>query len=239
MDLIATKRSIVVACDVPTLERFRWLVAETAAVPGVGAYKVGLQLALSYGLRSVVEVARAISSLPLIYDHQKGATDIPEMGARFADACKSAGVDAVVLFPLSGPETEKTWVRECQRVGLSVLVGAHMTHRRYLASEGGFIIDGAPRLAFEIAADLGVTDFVVPGNKPSSVRTAREFLDAKGAPYSLYAPGFITQGGEISECGRAAGERWHAIIGSAIYTSADPRAMASSLARRITDGTGS
>lgn len=33
----------------------------------------------------------------------------------------------------------------------------------------------------------------------------------------LYAPGFIDQGGIITECGKVAGENWHAIVGSAIY----------------------
>ena len=144
-------------------------MAETNGVSGVGAYKIGLELSLKYGLDRIVNVARAHTELPLIYDHQKGGTDIPKMGTNFAEVCHSAGINAVILFPLTGPETEQHWVRECKRVGLHVLVGGLMTHKGFLASEGGFVLDEAPVRIFDIATNLGVTDFVVPGNKPSSV----------------------------------------------------------------------
>lgn len=233
MELIAAKKSVIVACDIPTIEKLEWLIKATTDVAGVGAYKIGLQLALKYGLNKIVTIARSITKHPLIYDHQKGGTDIPEMGPKFAQACKAAGVDAVILFPLSGPETERKWIEACKGSGLRVLVGAHMTHKAFLSSEGGFILDDAPMRAFEMAADLSVTDFVVPGNKPESVLKLRNFLEGKGVTYTLYAPGFITQGGEISDCGRVAGERWHAIVGSAIYTASDPHLTASSLTRKI------
>jgi orotidine-5'-phosphate decarboxylase len=233
MDLIEAKRSLVIACDVPTIDKLEWLIKATTDVAGVGAYKVGLQLALKYGLDTLVKSAKAITKLPIIYDHQKGATDIPEVGTKFAQVCKAAGVDCVILFPLSGPQTERAWIQACKSSGLHVLVGAHMTHKAFLSSEGGFILDDAPTRIFEMAADLSVTDFVVPGNKPESVLKLRHFLESKGAQYTFYAPGFIAQGGEISECGRVAGEKWHAIVGSAIYKAADPHSVAKSLTRQI------
>lgn len=97
--IIERYRSVIPACDVPTLEEFEEIVKETADVEGIGGYKVGLELGLSYGLGRVVEVARKYTAKPIIYDHQKAGTDIPDTGKNFAEVCKRAGVDAVILFP--------------------------------------------------------------------------------------------------------------------------------------------
>ena len=43
-------------------------------------YKVGLSLALDCGLPKVVEIAREYTDKPIIYDHLKAGTDIPEVG---------------------------------------------------------------------------------------------------------------------------------------------------------------
>jgi len=238
MALIERERSIIVAADVETLPDLKNLVQNTCFVEGVGGYKVGLALALTYGLPQVVSTIREITSLPIIYDHQKGGTDIPEMGGKFAAACKQAEVEAVILFPFGGAKTEVEWIKACREQGLTVLVGAHMTQPEFLASEGGFVADDAPERIFKIAAENGVRDFVVPGNKPEHVeryRTLLENLLGKGN-FTLYAPGFITQGGEISETGRVAGEKWHAIVGSAIYNAPDPTEAAKKITFQILQG---
>jgi hypothetical protein len=41
--------------------------------------------------------------------------DIPETGELFAKVCKDAGVDAVILFPQAGPETEKAWIKDWKK----------------------------------------------------------------------------------------------------------------------------
>jgi orotidine-5'-phosphate decarboxylase len=94
-----------------------------------------------------------------------------------------------------------------------------MTHGQFLVSEGGYIADDAPVRIFENAYNLDVRDFVVPGTKIQWVKDLRERLTnlLGDGNYDLYAPGFISQGGDITECGQAAGPRFHAIVGSAIY----------------------
>jgi orotidine-5'-phosphate decarboxylase len=236
MALIERDKSIIVAADVETLKALNDLVRETCLVEGVGGYKVGISLTLPYGLPQVVSTIREITTnLPIIYDHQKGATDIPEMGRKFAAACRQAGVEAVILFPFGGAKTEVEWIKACQEQELTVLVGAHMTQPEFLASEGGFVADNAPERIFEIAAANEVRDFVVPGNKPEYVKKYRELLEkllGKGN-FTLYAPGFVTQGGEISETGKEAGEKWHAIVGSAIYNAQYPNEAARKMTAQI------
>ncbi len=232
--IVHLDKSVVVAADVEA-SKLSKLVEETCIVEGIGGYKVGLSLALEEGLARVVGTVKDHTGLPVIYDHQKAGNDIPAMGAEFARVCKRSGVDAVILFPFAGEATERDWIKACQDKHLGVLVGAHMTQPKFLWSEGGSLADEAPERIFTIAAQEGVTDFVVPGNKVEYVdryRTLFEGILGKGN-FTLYAPGFITQGGEISDFAKAAGDKWHAIVGSAIYKAVDMRATTEQMTRQL------
>lgn len=231
--IVDFKRSVIPACDVSTDREFEHIIKETHEVLGIGGYKIGLQLTIIYGIQHLINIVRKYTKLPVIYDHQKAGNDIPEMGKNFASACSLAGIDAVILFPFAGSLTEREWIKACQDKGLGVLVGGHMTQSAFLQSEGGFIADDAPRRIYEIAAECGVNDFVVPGNKPQYIEEYRNLFEKLAIPYTLYAPGFLTQGGEISECGKVAGESWHAIVGSGIYKAPDMKEAASRFVRQL------
>ncbi len=215
--IIKLDRSVIPACDVSDIKQFEAIVKETAGVKGIGAYKLGFQLALKYGLPRLVKAARAFTNKPLIYDHQKAATDIPDVAEKFAEVCKSSGIDAVIFFPQAGPETEKAFIQAAQKACLGVIVGGEMTHPAYLQGDNGFILNEAPKRMYEIAVQLGVNNFVVPGNKPEKIAFYRQFLESKGIKPVLYSPGLVTQGGELTESAKAAGKNWHAIIGRALY----------------------
>ncbi|SRR5260221_388947 len=232
--VIDRDKSVIVAADVE-FSRLPELVQQTCLVEGISGYKVGLELALERGLPDVVGVVKDNSDLHVMYDHQKAGNDIPETGGRFAKVCKNAGVDSVILFPFAGSKTERDWIRACQDAGLGVLVGAHMTQPEFLYSEGGSIADNAPERIFTIAAENGVRDFVVPGNKIEYVAKYKELLDQQlgEGNFTLYAPGFITQGGEISDFAKAAGNKWHAIVGSAIYKATNINEAAKQMTRTI------
>ncbi|MFH1423973.1 MAG: orotidine 5'-phosphate decarboxylase / HUMPS family protein [Candidatus Nealsonbacteria bacterium] len=226
--LITLEKSVIPACDVADLDKLYDLVAATKDVPGIGGYKIGLELAIPYGLAAIVKSIRyQHTQLPIIYDHQKGGTDIPELGTKFAKAVKGSGVDAVILFPFGGAATEEAWIKACQDAGLTVLVGGHMTQAKFLDNEGGFISFNAPELIYKIAAKNGLTDFVVPGNKTDFVLQYRQVLNEVlgEGKFTLYAPGFISQGGDITETGKVAGGNWHAIVGGAIYNNEGVDAM--------------
>lgn len=221
LDLIEG-RTIIPACDMDDIERFESLVKETSDNPRIGGYKVGFQLALGHGLPRVVEVARKHAPQKrIIYDHQKAGADIPDTGAAFARVCKNAGVNAVILFPQSGPVTQVRWVGEALQQGLSVIVGGEMTHEGYKASEGGWIRDDALEEMYLLGAKQGVRHFVVPGTKIDRIGVYRNLLEAEGVDPIFFAPGFVAQGGSISDAGRAAGEKWHAIVGRAIVDAED------------------
>lgn len=228
--IILLNRSVIPACDVVGLENLEKLVSATCGVRGIGGYKVGLGLVIYFGLQEVVDTIRKFTELPIIYDHQKGGTDIPDLGVKFASVCKDVGVNAVIIFPLAGSVTEEAWIKACQDKDLGVIVGGEMTHPKYLYSEGGYIADSAPETIYLNALKLGVSDFVVPGNKPEKIKYYREILESDSV---FYSPGLIAQGGEITEAAKAAGDQWHAIIGRGLYMADDIQSTAKRFTSRL------
>jgi orotidine-5'-phosphate decarboxylase len=231
MQIIKLNKSIIPSCDVSDLNKLKNLVKETCSVEGIGGYKIGLELALRFGVPVVIDTIRKFTNLPIIYDHQKAATDIPELGEKFAKAVK--GVNAVILFPFTGPETEKAWIKACKKAKLGVIVGGEMTHKGFLESEGGFISEKESLKIYEIAAEQKVNDFVVPGNKPEKIKLYKAFLEARGVKPIFYSPGLIAQGGNITESAKAAGSNWHAIVGRALYNTKDINKSAKELVKNL------
>ncbi len=231
--VIAAERSVIPACDIETIEEFEKLVQQTADLPGIGGYKVGFELGLTYGLPKVVEVARKHTDKPIIYDHQKAATDILDTGKKFARVCKNAGIDTVIFFPQAGPETERAWIYHALNKDLKVIVGGRMTHPAYAVSEGGFITDEGAMEMYRIAARAGVNNFVVPGNKLHVIDSVKRMIESEGIEPIFHSPGFISQGGKIEDAVQVAGKSWHAIIGTAIYNSPDMRKAAEECTSQI------
>ncbi len=234
MPLIKYRRSIIPGCDVRTLKELRNLVGLTHDIDKVGAYKVGAILAICCGLPDAVRVIREYTDIPIIYDHQKGMTDIPDLGRIFTRSLKDAGIDALIGFPMSGPSTQRTWTEDCRDAGLEVLIGGEMTHEHYRRSEGGYLSDDALDEIYLNGARQGVTNFVVPGNKPDAVVHYRELLTPRVKDgLTLYSPGFVAQGGVISDAAKAAGDSWHAIVARGIYAAKDIRAATKELTRSL------
>lgn len=230
--IINEPRSIIPACDVGA-EHYEALLKETADLSGIGAYKIGFALSLSIGLPRAVEIARRYTHKPLIYDHQKAGSDIPDTGRVFARVCREAGIDAVILFPHAGPETERAWIEYCRNENLNVIVGGLMTHKKFVRSEGGYIADEAVIELYVLAASLGVNDYVVPGNNPVAISKIRAMLERERAQPVFYSPGFVAQGGALRDAVEAAGHNYHAIVGRGIYAAPDMRKAAMDLCMQM------
>jgi orotidine-5'-phosphate decarboxylase len=230
MPIIKLKKSIIPSCDVDSLEKLQKLVKSTYSVKGIGAYKIGFELVIPFGIEKVVKTIRKITKLPIIYDHQKAGTDIPEMGEKFMKACNL--VDAVILFPQAGPETEVAWIKAAQQAKMNVIIGGEMTHQAFLKEAGGFIDDNAPKRIYEIAASMGVADFVIPGNKLDKAIEYINLIKNKIKNPVFYSPGLVAQGGSISDLAKKL-DSWHAIIGRAIYEAKDMKKAAEELAKEL------
>lgn len=230
MPITNLKKSIIPSCDVDSLEKLIKLVKATCSVKGIGAYKIGFELVIPFGIEKVVKTIRKATNLPIIYDHQKAGTDIPEMGEKFMNVCKL--VDAVILFPQAGPETEVAWIKAAQQAKMNVIIGGEMTHQAFLKEAGGFIDDNAPKRIYEIAVSMGVTDFIIPGNKPDRAMEYVNLIKSKIKNPVFYSPGLITQGGKISHLAKKL-DLWHAIIGRAIYEARDMKKACEEIAKEL------
>lgn len=222
--IIEADRSIIPACDVG-LEQFKDIVRDTHESPAIGAYKLGFTV-LPNGLLAYVETARRYTEKPLIYDHQKAATDVPDTGSNFAASMRDCGIDAAILFPRDDDfATQYRWTRELQDNGIGVIVGGELTSR---------LPTPATDRIYQYAVGQDVTNFVVPGNKPGRVEHYRQMMERsfKIEP-TFFAPGFVAQGGKISDAGQAAGERWHAIVGRAITRAEDYQRAVEELASQL------
>lgn len=232
MRLFHTKYGIIPACDVDSLDQLDDLIRETCNLEFIVGYKIGMQLAIANGVPSVSAVIRCYTSLPIIYDHQKFGTDIPDIcGGKVLEVLKSAGVDALIIFPHSGTETLKATINGCKQRNIVAIVGGEMTHRGYLVKEGGYIADNAPERIYTDAANLGVEHFIIPGTKIDSMKKHKErLLKAIQLP-SLLFPGIGTgQGGDICEAFLAARPcPSYAIVGRGIYAQSDKKAAATAL----------
>jgi len=228
--LIEKKRSIIPACDVYTDSELINLIKTTHEHPAVGAYKIGITIAMYYGLRDVCKAIKKITNKPIIYDHQKAGNDIPDMGEHFARTCVESGVDAVILFPFVGKISQEAWQEACLKIGLYVIVGGEMTHPGF----DSYIPSTISMKIYSVAATNGITDFVVPGNKSHRIKEYKTFIEeGHGVSPIFYSPGLITQGGDISESGKVAGERWHAIVGRALYTAENPLVVLDTLSKQL------
>lgn len=231
--LISQARTIIPACDFKDISKFEELIKATDKIEKIGAYKIGMLLGYNNSLPKVGEIAKRYTSKPLIFDHQKGATDIPDTGGDLMDIVAESGFNAVILFPQSGPVTLKVWAQKAMEKGLKVIVGGLMTHDQYVVSKGGFIADEAVEKMYLIAAKIGIVDFVVPGNLPEFITHIRTRIQEYVTEPIFYAPGFIAQGGKISDAAKVAGPKWHAIVGRAIYEQPNMYQAAMSLAASI------
>lgn len=227
-------RGIIIAADVGTLDELRQLAELASEFQEVVALKIGFILALRVGLPEVVRVTKDVANKLVIYDHQKAATDIPQMGRPFAKACGDAGVDSVIFFPLAGPRTLEGFVSAALDVRIHPVVGLAMTHSAFFQSEGGFITDSSPDKILDIAVQAGVSSFVLPGTKTDIVsRFANRLLDSTNQA-NILMPGIGSQGGSITSAFEAASpHRRFAIVGSSIYKSNAPRGALASFVEEM------
>lgn len=249
MKIFKSNYGIIPACDVKSLDQLEKLVKSTCMVEGIVGYKIGAILGLKYGLYSVVEKIKSSTDLPIIYDHQKFGTDIPDIcGGDMLEVLKDAGINIVIIFPQAGPETLKVTligsddpklkdtVKGCYHFGLTPIVGGEMTHARYIASEGGYITDDGPERMYLDAAKLDVKYFVVPGTKVDKMKKYRSLLAkvSKNPKFLFPGIGREYQGGDIIEAFNAVKPfSSYAIVGRSIYAAKDMKDAAERLCEVI------
>lgn len=232
MDLFRASWGIVPACDMSDLAELERVVKATHKLSFVQGYKVGMVPALSVGLAHLVATIRKFTDLPIIYDHQKFGTDIPEIcGGEIVGLFSESGVQSVIIFPHAGIRTLEAATKALFQAGLIPMVGGEMTHPGYLQSEGGYIADGAPTRIYMDAVGLGVSYFIVPGTRLQSMARFKAQLDQVVVEPKFLFPGVGRgQGGDIvAAFKQVAPAPAYAIVGRGITAEADPSEAAKRL----------
>lgn len=222
---------ILPALDMDSLDAMARVVEQTTRIEGVVGYKLGLTATLRLGLEGAVKLLRAVTDLPLIYDHQKAGPDVPDMAAKFAATCHAAGVDGLILFPVAGPRAVREFVGNALKNALVPLVGGELPLPDYTVAGGGYIADDALDRIFALSVEIGAKHFIVPATVPAKVRHHADALKRALAKPSLFLPGIGPLGGSIATAFEpAAGCNVYAVVGRAIYGAPDPAEAARRLA---------
>ncbi len=239
-EIVIPKKGIIVAADVKGLDKFEALVRACKDIPKIVGYKLGSRFAIQGILGDAVEIINKYygGHPPLtIYDPQKGATDIPDVGAGFAEDVKAIGINIAILFPFTGPATQIAWTNACFKAGIQVFTGIVMTHPQFLKSEGGYFDDDSVMPAFKLAAELGVRNYIVPGTKLHWIEKIQDMLTEalKGEEFLFASPGLIKQGGKISDVAKTIKGPWLGIVGRDIYEKDDMKKAAEEVVSQLGD----
>jgi orotidine-5'-phosphate decarboxylase len=232
MRLFSSKHGLIPACDVSSIIELQKLIEDTSALNFIQAYKIGIELLIPYGVKSVVDKIRSITNTLIIYDHQKYGNDIPVIsGGKFLDILKEGGVNAIIIFPFAGIETLTATIEKCKQIDLLPIVGGEMTHGGFLESDGGYLSDNAPTKIYEDAAKLGVNHFVVPGTKIGKIKQHVESIAKIIHNPTFMFPGIGKgQGGDIAEAFKASlPYNSYAIVGRGIYAAENSTEAAKTL----------
>ncbi len=217
MNNIKKPPSIILSLDLP-IENAVNLVKDLKEVSAkIAALKVSSLQVMEVGIKGVVSELRTFTDLPIIYDHQKGCTDIPAIVERQVNASAEAGVDFLIAVPQgAGPKSLESFVDACRKKSVEPIVLLEMTHEG--ANE--YIKEDTSKKIFEKAIELGVNYFVVPGNKVESIQMYKGWAEETGRDIKFMSPGIGAQGGSAKEAVRAGVD--YPIVGRAIYQAEKP-----------------
>jgi len=220
-----TKSGIILACDM-TPGQYDTLLEVLGEEPGLVALKLGFVLGLRAPLQSLVFRAKNTSpKLHVMYDHQKAGTDVPFTGELFADVLAEARIDSAILFPLAGPATQRDWTKALNKRCITPILGGYMTHVHFTVHEGGYIDVGAITHMYSVSAKLGVTKFVMPGNRPDTMYSLIDVVLSAGCPEDelcILSPGISSLSDLRMACHTAKPYKFFPIIGRMIYSDDNP-----------------
>lgn len=219
---------IIPALDVDSIDEMLRVVEKTCGVEGIVGYKLGLTGSLRLGLEGAVKEISGLTDLPVIYDHQKAGPDMPDMASKFSALCGEAGVNAVILFPVAGPEAVRAFVGEALNNGLVPIVGGHIPVPDYCVSGGGFLIDEVLFRIIAVAAEEGARHFVFPANDVEAIARHAQWIRTNVNAGVMLLTGFGPLGGSIQSAIPAAAEcrSRFGIVGREICRAEDPAAAA-------------
>lgn len=209
--------AIIVSLDMPLQKASKLVRGLEGVEDKIAAYKVSSLQAMEAGLRATAAELRLSTKIPLIYDHQKGCTDVPEIVEQQVKFAAEAGVDSFIGVPHgAGRKSLESFVAACKKFNVLPIVLTEMTHPE---SDSYLHMDYSWKI-FQDAIKLGVRHIVAPANKPERLKLIREWIKQSGKEIYVTSPGIGQQGGSAREAVQAGTD--YPIIGRQIYQSENP-----------------
>lgn len=184
----------------------------------IGGIKVGSLLIWKYGFETVINKIRDICDFPIIFDAQKGGTDIPSIVEEQIELVSDYGIEAFIASPLgSGLKTLEAFIDKSFKSDIIPIILLEMTHplaNAYLKYNAGEAI-------LIRSIKMGVENFVAPGNNPDRIKAYRDLAVNNGKEIKIFSPGVGPQGGGPDKAVSAGTD--FLIIGRSIYQAENPR----------------
>ena len=121
--------SIILALDIPIKQAEKLMQMLKPVEDKIAALKIGSLQIMEIGLKKAIADLRVFTELPVIYDHQKGCTDIPEIVGQQVEMAANSGADMCIAVPHgAGPKSLESFVNTCKRHNVLPAVLLEMTH---------------------------------------------------------------------------------------------------------------
>jgi len=237
--LLEKPRSIVIACDVyrntghkydNRLRKLENIIRSTDDIEGVGGYQISSALPEKYTLSRIVKIVKNNTGKRVIYDQGGFGLSNPKDAEDKATDLKESGVDAVIIFPISGPAVAEEWIKALINKELGVIVRGHQSYPKYDMVNEGYVGSHSWRNLYEDAIKLGVRDLQFPANQIEDLKSFRENLRALSLEEDpsfdadkdviFYPTGIGDQGGRLEDIS-AFGQKAHPIVGRLITSPPD------------------
>lgn len=216
------ERGIVPALDMSRLSDAKEFIIDVDDAGKLTAYKVGSTLASDKGHHTTALQLKRVTSKPLIYDHQKFGSDTPNTVRNQLETFKE--YDAVIAFPFGGSETRQAISDYARDLDIDILWGGVMTQPGFHSKEGGYVHYTAIGNVYRECADEGWNMYVLPATRPNVSRAIRKAVESRVDPDKVmhFAPGWVTQGGDMSEADEIVGPRAQLIKGRSLIGAENP-----------------
>jgi len=231
---LASAPGLFPAIDMPLGQAIVTANALQACTEEITALKFGSQVIEGDGFFTTQRMLGHIgNALPICYDGQKRATDVPFMVDRQVAQAAEAGVSSYIGSPLGAGSNEvegkegtlEAFVAAAKLHNITPIVVLEMTQPGALAFSSPEQAEDLARRAYE----LGVRYFVAPASKPDRIAAYRKII---GNDAYIISPGVGAQktGDPIQDAVAAvmAGADY-IVAGRAIYGAADPVAAVKAL----------
>lgn len=217
---------IIPALDVDEKKAFELLRKLSEVRSLLAGIKVGSLLAYEESIR-ILEELKDVGGVPIIFDGQKLATDIPEVVIEQVEQIARAGADQIIACPMGGgSKTLEVFVKTCKAFKVVPVCVIKMTH----SGSDSYLKENSADLILQDALHFGVKHFVYPATKPEILKAHRNILDSH-KDIIIKATGFKVQGGIVTVLRDLGVTEF--IAGRAIYEAKDPVHAVIEMSREI------